>query len=280
MAELTMNADRQQEDPAGGEAPEGEVAQDGNSLEARINTEGAEDQGGQPEGDLILGKFKSQEDLAKAYKELEQKLGGSGGQQQQQEDSEGSSDTKQTSQDSGPTDLTMQKPEDSSGDDAPKAEQMIAEALRDQKDIPYEDLKGLGISQSQADLMARGIQAEADAFRASIFEVAGGQEEYQKLTKWAVENVDADELEAYNTAVNEGNTGTAKALLRGLRASYKAAQDDGEPLRIKGTGSGTGRLQPFETQADLTDAISDPRYDTDRKYRREVEQRVAISKNI
>jgi len=75
-------------------------------------------------------------------------------------------------------------------------------------------------------------------------------------------------VNAYNTVVNSGDPNAIQLALAGLRAAYDEANGvDGEMLTGK---AAVTQQDVFRSQAEVVQAMSDPRYDRDPAYRADV----------
>jgi hypothetical protein len=115
-------------------------------------------------------------------------------------------------------------------------------------------------------------QANADAVLATV----GGQENFQRLSQWASQNLSDAELAAYNAQVN-GGVDAAKLALAGLKARYDAAFGN-PPSLVNRTSAAPSGPAPFNSVAEVKAAMRDARYRTDTAYQAEVAARMAASK--
>lgn len=211
-------------------------------------------------GEKILGKFNSQEDLVKAYQELERKVS-------QQSTQEQPKDT--------PSELT----EDKASELIDKAG-LDVEAMADHyyengglSDEHYAALEQAGIPKAYVDQYIAGVESEAAQIRDQIFDEVGGEDQFGAITEWAVANLSEAELEAYNKAVDSGDMNTVRSAVMSLAYRYQRSVGR-EPSLVGGSNGG---LTGYESLAQLTAAMKDPRYQSDPAYRREVEQKLARS---
>ena len=194
-------------------------------------------------------KFNSAEDMAKAYSELEKKIG------QPQEKNDNSETV-------GEGQETIQN-----------ASVEFFEKGELSEDT-YEALAKAGLSRELVDSYVAGqsalIQNEQDAIR----NVAGN--DYDKMSEWAGKNLSDDEMRAYNDAVTSGTIDQAKFAVSGLYARYKA-ENGNQPTLTMGNTAGSGSM-PFSDMQDVRRAMSDPRYKAgDKAYHAEVDRRLAVS---
>lgn len=200
-------------------------------------------------------KFKSPEDLAKAYAELEKKI-------------------------------SQPKTEaPAGGDEADKAVQAAGLNMEDLQsrymangqleDSDYEALAKIGIDRDMVDSYIAGQEALVENIRLSAFNQVGGEDNYRSMVTWAAQNLTQDERDAYDAAMDDPNPSSRSLAIAGLHAKWTAAVG-AEPSLVTGeTGQDTG--DAFRSPAELTAAMRDPRYRTDPAYRADVQAKIARS---
>ena len=226
------------------------------------------------QGNLILGKFKTQEDLAKAYTELEKKLGAP--------KSEPKSDAPPPNADAKGDDKA---PDKATADDAAKA--LDAQGLdysafsteyAEKGELSadsYAKLEKAGIPKSMVDAYIAGQQALVQNARAEVFKVAGGEDAYAEAVNWAKSNMSAAEKQAFNDVVNGGDLNATKLAVQGLMARYRAAE--GNEPNLMGGDTSTGNTEGYSSWAEVKKDMSDARYSSDPAFRARVEQKLARS---
>jgi Phage T7 capsid assembly protein len=200
-------------------------------------------------------KFQSTEELAKAYAELESKLGNRG-------------QAEEKIQESLPNE---QLPPDFSKFGS---EYMQNGRLSDQS---YEELASRGIPREVVDAYISGQQAVQEREVNTVMTDIGGKENFDALSKWAASNLSQDELDAYNAMVMGGNLQQARMAVKGLYAQYLSGNS--EPSLL---GGNTGRYSGdgFRSTAEVIQAMKDPRYQNDEAYRKDVQNRLSVSEII
>jgi hypothetical protein len=187
-------------------------------------------------------KFQNAEDMAKAYSELEKKIG-----------------TK-----TGITPDAFQK----------YSEEFIANG--DLSDESVKAVSSLGIPEEIVRAYVEGQKAVMDANINSIYGMAGGEPQYQSMLEWAADALPDAEVDAFNDIIGSGNMNTIRMAVQGLKARFE--QSNGVKGRlIQGETSGSSGSSAFRSIAEIVSAMKDPRYAKDPAYRQDVEQRVALS---
>ena len=223
-----------------------------------------------PEG--LPEKFNSVDELVKSYSELEKKLG------EQSQPTEKSVDPVSKAELKGQpkSDLDIAtKAVDSAG---LNMESLSEEYAKDGKlaDGSYKSLEKAGIPKDYVDRFIAGQEAIADQQSTTVKDIVGGTQAYDNMSEWAGQNLNETEKTAYNSAVNSKDLEAVKLAVVGLKARY--AQSTGsEPKLVEGKASASGE-QGFQSWAQVTQAMSDPRYAKDPAYQNEVKNKLANSK--
>ena len=228
---------------------------------------------------LILGKFKSVEDLAASYKELEGKLG-----QVTEEDQPQSEEETET------TDSEFNA-EEYYGDGLASVleevgidPQEISERFYNDDGISEDDYAKLGeagfsrqIIDTYLDGLRGGGQSEDIASNQiqGIKDSVGGDENYSKMVAWALESLPAEEVKAFNDLTETANAPAIKLAVQGLYSQYNNAMGV-EPSLVSGRASSSGPT-PFRSTAEVVTAMSDPRYGKDVSYTEDVQRRLGGS---
>lgn len=244
----------------------------GVDAEEEETEEGVEDGDGEEvEGEeespeeLILGKFKTPEDLAKAYTELEKRLGAA--------PKGGSLKLGQPKQETPATGGEAEAVDFTAVDrDLAASGEVSAET--------YEALAAKNISRAAVDRYARGVRAEAENMRSSLAELAGGEEELPKVLEWARKNLTENERNLFDSLVDSQNVDAVRLAMGGILMRYQKATDGegGKIVRPGGKPATSSGLKPFSSFEEYADATADPRYDRDPKHRAKVDARMRISK--
>lgn len=227
---------------------------------------GADTTTGQEAGEKILGKFDSYEDLAAAYRELESKF--SRGEHKQQQDT--------VTPEQHEAERQAAAEEAVSRAEGVDMETLSQEYLQNGSlsDASYEALEKAGIPRSVVDEYIQGQEARATQLQEQVVESIGGQEAFQRVVEWAATNLSEAQIEAYNRAVDSHDPQRMQEAVQALAYQYSQARPQ-EPNLVGGNGQGRGDV--FESVAQLTEAMGDPRYHSDPAYRRQVEQKLARS---
>ena len=98
--------------------------------------------------------------------------------------------------------------------------------------------------------------------------LVGGDEAYGEMIAWAAENMSEQEQQAYDYVMDLDDPWAAFFAVKALQNSYNNANGyEGELLTGK---SPSNPVDVFRSQAEVVEAMSDPRYDNDPAYRNDV----------
>ena len=140
----------------------------------------------------------------------------------------------------------------------------------------YAKLEAAGIPRSMVDAFIEGQVAIADQIRTQVFESVGGEQQFATMTEWAKANWSKAEIDAFNATVDSGSVEQIKLAVRALHNSY-VAQNGTAPGYVNLGGNTQASSDVFRSTAELITAMSDPRYQSDEAYRRDVEMKLARS---
>jgi len=238
------------------------------------------------ENGLYAGKFKSVEDLVGSYKELEGKLGAI---DQTKEEPEANAEEQKEEQEQ----------ETETNDSEFDAKEYYGEGLAsvleevgiDAQDISdrfeknneiskddYSKLNEAGFSKQIVDTYLDGLRNSAMAGEVDaqgIKDSVGGDESYNQMVSWAVENLPADDVQAFNKLTDTGDGPAIKLAVQGIFSQYNNAMGV-EPNLYSGRASTSGPT-PFRSTAEVVTAMSDPRWEKDVSYTENVKARLAGS---
>ena len=234
------------------------------------------------ENGLILGKFKSVEDLAASYKELEGKLGAAT-EEDQAETSE-QEETETTESDFNAEEYYgdgLASVLEEVGIDPQEISNRFTET-GEINDDDYAKLGEAGFSKQVIDtyldgLRNGGVTGEdiASAQIQGIKDSVGGDDNYSKMVAWAVDNLPANEVNEFNSLTETGNATAIKFAVQGLYSQYNNAMGV-EPNLVTGRASQSGPA-PFRSTNEVVTAMSDPRYGKDVTYTEDVQRRLGGS---
>jgi hypothetical protein len=216
-------------------------------------------------------KFKSVEDLAKSYSELEKKLG----EQNPKQEEVDPVNKAELKEEEPKNDLEIaEKAVDNAGlDMSSLADEYAQNGQLDDKS--YEALEKSGIPREYVDQFIAGQKAIGEQQTNTVKDMVGGNEAYDEMAKWASDNMSEGEKKAYNTAVNSQDMDTVKLAVESLKAKYQTANGT-EPNLVQGKAT-PATEQGYASWAEVTQAMSDPRYAKDPAYQAAVKTKISNS---
>ena len=187
------------------------------------------------ESGLILGKYESTDDLAAAYQNL---------QREYTRLKDGSADQGEPA----PEPVAESEPETGEPAEQPEAEADTGNALNPE---------------------------QLATITNSLYEQAGGQQQYASLTAWAKDNCSQDQINAFNEALGTGDQYIILNALKGIQYDYMMGNGF-EPKLTRGRAP-TQDVQGFRSRYEVQAAMNDPRYQQDAAFRKDVERKIAVS---
>lgn len=236
----------------------------------------------QAEPDKLLGKFNSTEDLAKAYQELERKLGqtdrGGSGPDHNQPSNGYTADQAREVYGSEAVDALAGQGVDladlmwkaDTGVDISESYDTLAAAFN----VPRQVVENYVSSAQQGGSSAAQAPAMTAADEAAIKEQFGGDQGFSDLSQWAEANLPQADLDSYNAVVDSGNKAAIEWALRAISARRQAPDAVVQPKLIGG-GAPTAPKR-FESKQQVLDAMNKTNergqrlYEVDEAYRSKV----------
>ena len=215
------------------------------------------------EAQLLAGKYQNAEELEQAYLELQKKLGSN--------DDDEVEDTT-LDQDEYPEEVSagVELITDASQEYYENEGQLSQETMQKFTEMSSSDLVEayMAIREQNPNVDSGGYSADlTDAEMNTVYNSAGGEAEYNRLTSWAGDNLDESKLDAFNDIIDKGNATSIQIAVAGLRAEYEAQEGyEGRML----TGKAARAVDGFRSQAEVVAAMNDPRYDRDPAYRQDL----------
>ena len=229
---------------------------------------------------LLAGKYKNAQELEQAYVELQKKLGDNTEESKPTQETEESTEPELYNQDGSVNYESVNK------DYGEKLGSLFKENNVDPYSIAdhfyknngqiteemHNQLTGAGLAKETVDAYLAGRAKEmgynADISQADIDSIqnsVGGEASYKSLMNWAYNNLSKDSVESFDNLIVSGDKNSIQLAVNGLLAQYQNANGyEGRMLTGKPAKTNT---DVFQSQAQLVDAMNDPRYDRDPAYR-------------
>ena len=219
---------------------------------------------------LLAGKYESAEQLEQAYLSLQKKLGEQEEEVEYEESDEGYEEEEgsdeEVSEYAPAVSLINEASEEYYANDGQLSEETIES---------FSQMSSQDLVNAYLEIQANNPQAQqaqpieiTQAQVNTVQNAAGGEANYNAVVSWASENLTQQQIDAYDSVVDSGNTAAIGIAFQGLQAQYNDANGyEGRMLSGKPARSGG---DVYRSQAELVAAMGDPRYDTDPAYRADV----------
>jgi hypothetical protein len=222
------------------------------------------------------GKFKSAEDLEKAYLELQKKLGNKETDDSSPTD-ETESDDSAPEEEQSPVSKRVDFLKEASDEYYSNDNELKPETIQKLKEMPSEELIEAYLELQKNNPVAKAQPLSDDAAK-TIVDSVGGQDAYNDTLSWAADNLKPEEVAAYDNVVNSGNKDAIFFAVQALNQRYKDSTGfEGQQISGRAPKS---TVKGFRSNAELANAISDPRYRNDPAYRYDIEQKLAASGDL
>lgn len=232
-----------------------------------LEKDGNQFENGVEEEPLLAGKYKTPEDLEKAYKELEAKLG----KQDEKPTEEDTKETKDTETEAPANEEEAKELAESKGLDFSELNAEYADNGELSQET-YKRLADAGIDEATVNAYIQGQEALAQQNVTKLQNSIGGEENFNSMVEWAADNLSEAEKNSFNKMVSD--EASAEFAIKGLYARYQA---EAEPRLLDGNSPATGN-SGYQSQREMTRDMADPRYRVDPAFRKMVEQKIARSK--
>lgn len=137
------------------------------------------------------------------------------------------------------------------------------------------NLVNAGYPKEVIESFIEGRHAIEERFTKAVYESAGGEEEYFKMTQWAANNLPQSTLKAFNKALDSNDLDLISMMVAGIQSKMNDTRGTSNPTLLGSTqGAGGGEPKGFASKQDMIKAMSDPRYARDPAYTRSVEQKM------
>lgn len=238
---------------------------------------------------VFANKFQTPEELEKAYLELQQKMGAQGGETEAQDEPEaeearpynedGTVDYEQVKTDYGDE---LSSVFETNGIDPYEMSDYFYENEGQLSEDHYNKLDQAGFNRDVVDSYLRGLDDTSQPAKdlsdqevAAVKNTVGGEQQYDAMVQWAGQNLPAEYVQGFDNLVNSGNVPAIQMAVAGLRGLYEAnVGSEGNMITGKAP-TNTGSV--FRSQAEVVQAMNDPRYDKDPAFRQDVFDRLERS---
>lgn len=213
---------------------------------------------------LLAGKYTNAEELEKAYIELQRKLGDS------DED-----ESEEVYEDDGEVFEETETEYTEAQTLISNASQEYAETgqISDEMMEQFGEMSSQELVEAYMNIQANAPEAVAEELSESevntIKNSVGGDQAYDNVMQWAGENLDPDQIDAFDNIIATGNSTAIQMMVNGLKAQYDSSNGY-EGRMLSGKSANASSSDVFRSQAELVAAMSDSRYESDPAYRNDL----------
>ena len=219
----------------------------------------------QDQEQMLAGKYKNAQELESAYLELQKKLGESN---TTEESTEETVEEQEDEQEEGPDASLLDRLwEESKGEFSEDTLKELAEAKPGDLAKMYLEYRNEMQSNEPRQLTEQDVQG--------LKGVVGGEENYDNMVQWASQNMSEDEVTLYDEVMDSGNPAAAYFAVQAL--AYKYQDSIGVEGNLIQGKAPSNNQNVFRSQAELVEAMNDPRYSRDPAYRQEIMQKLERS---
>ena len=222
---------------------------------------------------LLAGKYKNAQDLEQGYIELQKKLGEGEAEEPVAEAEEAEEEYEG---EEGEEDISIL---DELWEYELNNEEFHEDAVAELQQMDPVDLANLHIEyRKQVEEQAVAPKDFTEAEMSELKGVVGGDENYQNMLQWAGANLNQQEIDMFDAVMQRGDALGAFFAIRSLAYRYNdAAGYEGKMLT--GNAPKTSGSQ-YRSQQEVIQAMSDPRYESDPAYRKDVMDKLTRSPNV
>ena len=220
---------------------------------------------------LLAGKYKNAQDLEQGYIELQKKLGEGEAEEPVAEAEEEEYEGEEGEEDGSILDELWEYEINN--------EEFHEDAVAGLQQMDPVDLANLHIEyRKQVEEEGVGAKDFTEAEMSELKGVVGGDENYQNMLQWAGANLNQQEIDMFDAVMQRGDALGAFFAIRSLAYRYNdAAGYEGKMLT--GNAPKTSGSQ-YRSQQEVIQAMSDPRYESDPAYRKDIMDKLTRSPNV
>ena len=220
---------------------------------------------------LLAGKYKNAQELEQGYIELQKKLGESEAEEPVAEAEEEEYEGEEGEEDGSILDELWEYEINN--------EEFHEDAVAELQQMDPVDLANLHIEyRKQVEEEGIGAKDFTEAEMTELKGVVGGDENYQNMLQWAGANLNQQEIDMFDAVMQRGDALGAFFAIRSLAYRYNdAAGYEGKMLT--GNAPKTSGSQ-YRSQQEVIQAMSDPRYESDPAYRKDIMDKLKRSPNV
>lgn len=134
-------------------------------------------------------------------------------------------------------------------------------------------LEAVGITGELVDNYIEGQKAKAEQERNEIAECVGGRENFDNIVQWAAQNLSESEIKSINKV-------TDKEIVQIILKDLQKRMEEKEGIIPSYTSGEGGKPlgDIYRSQAEMFEAIANPKYRKDEAYRADVQKKITASR--
>jgi len=227
--------------------------------------------------ELLAGKYKDAQELEKAYVELQKKLGDKGsGDSSEAGDSEDSEEVESKEDREEEEEAEVDTSQDGILDelwDQANGDEYSKETLEKLSKMDAVDIADMHLR--YRDKMEQTQPQITEQQVTELKNVVGGEQQYGEMLQWAKDSLNPQEIQMFDAVMERGDPLAAFFAVRSLAYRYEDSRGvDGK--MVTGTAP-KGDGSQFTSQAEVVEAMSDPRYDRDPAFRQKIMKKLERS---
>ena len=219
---------------------------------------GVQEQNDTDRPEWLPEKFGSPEDMAKAYSELEARMGS---QEPEQNIEHEEGEVREELDKAGVNYDALSQEFWENGDLSPSS---------------YDVLEQAGIPREIVDSYITSQISVMESQRSNIMDEVGGEEGYQELTSWASDNLDDAEIDYFNRMMDSNDFNAIRMTVRSISARREASEGIEPSRNLSGSLSG-GTGGSYDSVQQLMTDMQSPSYENDPAFRAQVEAKLGRS---
>ena len=209
---------------------------------------------------MLAGKYKNAEELESAYLELQKKLGADSEEPEEQVEDQEFEET-----DSDLFDRLWEGELNNEFSD---------DILEELSNSDPTDLAQMHLDYRRQ-MEANTPEPMTEETATQLKDMVGGEGEYTNLLGWAKDNFSEQEIAMYDSIMDSGNTQAAFFAVQALALRYQdSVGTEGELIQGR---AASDSADGFRSQAELVNAMNDPRYERDAAYRNDIMRKLELS---
>ena len=229
---------------------------------------------------MLAGIYKNAEEVEKAYIEHQSKLGEKDGKEENTPEAEQEEVLPEESEESTEEPSEAATLITSASEEYADSGKLTPETLEKFNQMSSKDLVE-AYMKVQASLPDDSNDGGVDLTTATVNEVknfAGGEQAYQSIVNWASENLDQGSIDAFDNIIGTGDVSAIKLAITGLKSQYE--NSNGYEGRMVTGKAPAAKQDAYRSQAELVEAMANPKYDRDPAYRQDVIEKLERSDNL